>query len=213
VVHRACRNQLAEPVMGKINAASPRQAEVQALSGAVESDGNQSSFVFFQKICHDMEEQHCAYCASPRIVRARRTAFTVVSRCLRCGRMFAHPMSVVLVDRDHTRREHLVSLLRAEGIPVVPVSRVADLERWPVGKVLVTDVAHATRWWIAVGATHVIVLADTDEERSIAQHTGASAMVTSGDPAALLSLLHAVADAGPRRWDRDAAAKLSSERS
>ena len=88
-------------------------------------------------------------------------------------------------------------MLRAEGIRVIPASRVANLERWPVGEVLVTDVAHSTRWWIDVGATHVIVLADTDEERLLAQRTGASATVPSGDPAALLSILRTYTEARP----------------
>ena len=141
-----------------------------------------------------MEEQHCAYCASPRM-RRTNTAFTVVTRCLHCGRVFTQPLSVVLVDGDHARRKGLVSLLRAEGIRVVPASRVANLERWPVGEVLVTDVAHSTRWWIDVGATHVIVLADTDEERLLAQRTGASATVPSGNPTALLSILRTYTEA------------------
>lgn len=147
-----------------------------------------------------MEEQPCTHCTSPRIRRARRTAFTVVSRCPHCSRLFAHPLSVVLVDADDMRREQMASSLRAEGIRVVPASRIANLERWPVGEVVVTHVAHATRSWFGVGATHVIVLADTDEERSLAQRSGASAVVASQNPAALLSILRilrTVADAGP----------------
>ena len=151
-----------------------------------------------------MEQQHCAHCASPRIVRARRTAFTVVSRCLHCGRSFAHPLSVVLVDGEDGRREKLMSLLRAEGIRVVPVSRVANLERGPGGDVLVTDMAHSTRWWIDVGATHVIALADTDEERDLAQRSGA-AVVARGKPAALLAILRTIAtgDAPPGTSGKD----------
>jgi hypothetical protein len=102
---------------------------------------------------------------------------------------------VVLVDPATERRERLVSLLRAEGIRVVPVSRVVSLERWPVGDVLVTHVAHSIRSWIDLGASHVIVLADTDEERSLAQSNGASAVVASHDTAALLSILRSVAEA------------------
>jgi hypothetical protein len=112
---------------------------------------------------------------------------------------------VVLVDAEDARREKLMSLLRAEGIRVVPVSRVANVERWPVGDVLVTDMAHATGWWIDVGATHVIVLADTDEERDLAQRSGASAVVTRGNPAALLSILRTIAeaDAPPGKSGKD----------
>jgi hypothetical protein len=103
-------------------------------------------------------------------------------------------MSVVLVDPATERREQLVSLLRAEGIRVVPVSRVSSLEMWPVGNVLVTYVARMTHWWIDVGAAHVIVMADTDEERTLAQRSGASGVVASGNTAALLSILRSVAD-------------------
>lgn len=151
-----------------------------------------------------MEEHHCPHCASPRIARAERTAFTVVSPCPHCGRLFAHPLSVVLVDADTARRERFVSLLRAEGIRVVPVRRVASLEKWPVGDVLVTHVAHSTRWWIEVGATHLIVLADSDEERFLAKRSGATAVVAN-NPAALLSILRTVseASAAPGTSDQD----------
>ena len=103
---------------------------------------------------------------------------------------------MVLLDAEGAGRELLLSVLRAEGIRVVPASRIANLERWPVGDIVVTDLAHSTRWWIDVGATHVIVLADTDEERYIAQRSGASATVARHNPTALLSILRAVAEAG-----------------
>jgi hypothetical protein len=101
---------------------------------------------------------------------------------------------VVLVDPETVRRQQMVFSLRAARILVIPVSRIADLERWPVGRVVVTNVAHATRWWFHVGATHVIVLADTDEERLLAQRSGASAVLASRDHAALLSVLRSVAE-------------------
>ena len=141
-----------------------------------------------------MEEQPCAHCTSRRLVQARRGAVAVVSRCPHCRRLFAHPLSVVVLDAEDARREQTVSSLRANGIRVVAATRIANLERWPVGEVLVTDAAHATRWWSDVGATHVIVLADTDEERALAERSGASAVLASGNSAALLSILRSVAE-------------------
>lgn len=88
-----------------------------------------------------------------------------------------------------------MALLRAEGIRVVPVNRVANLETWPVADVLVTYVAHSTAWWINARAAHVILLAETDEDRSVAQRSGTASVVASADTAALLSLLRTIAAA------------------
>jgi hypothetical protein len=101
---------------------------------------------------------------------------------------------VVVLDAEDARLEQTVSSLRAHGIRVVAATRIANLERWPVGEVVVTDAAHATRWWSDVGATHMIVLADTDEEWSLAERSGASAVLASGNSAALLSILRSVAE-------------------
>jgi hypothetical protein len=138
-----------------------------------------------------MKKPHCAHCTSDRTHEARQTAFTVVSQCRHCRQWFPHPLFVVFVDGDQARRDRLLGVLRAKGIRVFPAGRVAELERWPVGEVLITDAAHATRAWVDVGVTYVIVLADTDEERRIALRAGASAITESRDPAALLSVLSA----------------------
>jgi hypothetical protein len=109
--------------------------------------------------------------------------------------LFTRPLSAILVDPATPRREQLMSLLRAEAIRVVPVNRVANLEMWPVADVLVTYVAHSMLWWHEVRSAHVILLADTDDERAIARRSGAALVVTSGDTAALLSLLRTLAEA------------------
>jgi hypothetical protein len=109
--------------------------------------------------------------------------------------LFARPLSAVLVDPATARREQLMSVLRAEGIRVVPMNRVANMQTWPVADVLVTYVAHSMHWWIEVRSAHVILLADTDEERVLARCSGAALVVASGDTAALLSLLRTLAEA------------------
>jgi len=88
-----------------------------------------------------------------------------------------------------------MALLRAEGIRVVPVNRVANLEMWPVADVLLTYDARSAHWWINASAAHVILLAETDEDRSVAQRSGAASVVASADTAALLSLLRTIAAA------------------
>lgn len=41
---------------------------------------------------------------------------------------------------------------------VVAVGSVAEVERWPIGQVVITDAAHLTPFWRQVGAIEVIVL-------------------------------------------------------
>jgi hypothetical protein len=71
---------------------------------------------------------------------------------------------------------------------------VVELEGWPVGKVLVTHAASVTPVWFDMGAAHVVVLADSDEERALAAGiSDERATVANGDPAALLASLRTIA--------------------
>jgi hypothetical protein len=129
------------------------------------------------------------------MTRVREAPFALEWRCDRCGHLFADPrLSVVFVDDNDGRREKLVQCLEREGIPVVSAGSVAELEGWPIGKVLVTHAGAVTPLWFDLGAVHVVVLADSDEERTLASaisHERAS--VANGNPAALLASLRAIA--------------------
>jgi CheY-like chemotaxis protein len=131
------------------------------------------------------------------MTRVRDGVFVLEWRCARCGHLFADPqLSVVFIDDNAGRRQMLVQCLEREGIPVVSAGSVAELEGWPVGKVLVTHAASVTPLWFDMGAAHVVVLADSDEERALAagiQHERTT--VASGDPAELLARLRAIAKA------------------
>ena len=153
-------------------------------------------------------EHRCPQCASSQMNPARDGAFVLDWQCARCGHLFATPrLSVVFIDDNDTRREKLIQCLEREGIPVVSASSVAELEGWPVGKVLVTHAASSSPLWFDMGAAHVVVLADSDEERALAaelRHERAT--VASGDPAALLASLRTIAKsnaARPRRKDTE----------
>jgi len=140
-------------------------------------------------------EHRCLQCASLQMTRVRERDFVLESRCARCGHVSADPrLSVVFLDDNDGRRQKLVECLEREGIPVVSAGSVAELEGWPVGKVLVTPAASATPLWFDMGAAHVVVLADSDEERALAsgfRHERAT--VANGDPAALLAKLRTIA--------------------
>jgi CheY-like chemotaxis protein len=129
------------------------------------------------------------------MTRVRDGAFVFEWRCTGCGHMFADPrLSVVFVDDNDDRRQKLVQCLEREGIPVVSAGSVAELEGWPIGKVLVTHARAVTPLWFDMGAAHVVVLADSDEERGLASGIAHErATVANGDPAALLASLRSIA--------------------
>jgi hypothetical protein len=128
------------------------------------------------------------------MTRVRDGAFAREWRCARCGHLFADPLlSVVFIDGNDGRRQKLVQCLEREGIPVIAASSVAELEGWPVGKVLVTHAASVTPLWFDMGASHVVVLADSDEERALAAGMrDERATVADGEPAALLATLRTI---------------------
>ena len=129
------------------------------------------------------------------MIRARDGAFALEWRCAQCGHLSTAPLlSVVFLDGNDGRRQKLVKCLEREGIPVVAASSVAELEGWPVGKVLVANAASVTPVWFDMGAAHVVVLADSDEERALAaQVRHERTTVADGEPAALLASLRIIA--------------------
>jgi hypothetical protein len=151
------------------------------------------------------------------MTRVRDDGFVLEWRCDVCGHLFVDPrLSVVFVDDDDGRRKKLVECLEHERIPVVSAGSVAELEGWPVGKVLVTHARAVTPLWFDMGAAHVVVLADTDEERALAsaiRHERAT--VANGNPAALLASLRTIAQswaAGPRNHARERRTGLGERR-
>jgi CheY-like chemotaxis protein len=100
-------------------------------------------------------------------------------------------VAVLLVERNHEHRTELTRALQAEGMPVLAVSGIAEVERWPAGDVVVADADCFTPLWKETGATHVIVLADTEEQGIDACVRGACAWVPrQSTPESLLAVLH-----------------------
>jgi hypothetical protein len=104
---------------------------------------------------------------------------------------------VVIIESDGERRAQLRAAFQASGIPVVAVESIVELERWPAGDLVVTDFDRFTTWWKHVGATHVIVLADSPAQGVDACSRGATAWIpriSSLD--ALVAAVCGLADAG-----------------
>jgi CheY-like chemotaxis protein len=99
--------------------------------------------------------------------------------------------AVLLVEGDYERRSLLSHALRAEGMPVLAVAGIAEVERWPAGDVVVTESRRFTPLWKETGAAHVVVLADTDEEGMEACVRGACAWIPRDAHAdTLIGVLH-----------------------
>jgi hypothetical protein len=119
--------------------------------------------------------------------------FATEWRCRGCESVFVDAvMSVVLVDPVDGRRQTLASQLTREGVRLVAVSRLAEMESWPVGKVFVSDVTTLPRFH--TGAAHVIVLADSDDERrEAALLADGQTTIVGGDAGAVLDALRSIA--------------------
>jgi hypothetical protein len=82
---------------------------------------------------------------------------------------------VLLIESDMARRHELAETLQARGLSVVTATDIAEVERWPVGDVVITEFRRFTPFWRRVGASHVVVLADTPGEGIDACDRGATA--------------------------------------
>lgn len=85
--------------------------------------------------------------------------------------------SVLATVSDTALRLMIEGACRQVGIPVVAVQHIADVERWPVDQIVVTDAEHLTPWWRAVGAVKVIVLAANLAEAMTGLRNGATAWI------------------------------------
>lgn len=80
----------------------------------------------------------------------------------------------LLLESDPIRLARLHDGLRRADIDTLAVTHIAEVERWPTGACVITDVDNVTPWWSAVGATGVIALANTPEQGAAACRRGAT---------------------------------------
>ncbi len=105
---------------------------------------------------------------------------------------------MLLVEADTRRRNELVKALCAAGIPVTAVCRIADLERWPAGEIVLVNSAQFTPWWFTAGASRVLVQVDTAEEGARLCERGASGWISrSSSGKSVVATLFATAAAVP----------------
>ena len=110
------------------------------------------------------------------------------------GHFSARPRpSVLLLEPDCTRLVQLSTGLRDAGFDVIATARIAEVERWPQGMLVVTDADYFTPWWTHVGASGAVVLARTREQGIEARRIGATAWILRNcSPGALVRVMHRI---------------------
>jgi len=98
-------------------------------------------------------------------------------------------LTIVVICSDPTTRTLVASECMAAGLPVTAVARLADLERWPTGAVVVTDLEHLTPWWRHVGVRHVLALVDSPTSGPDALDGGATCWVVRSNRAHIATAL------------------------
>ena len=81
---------------------------------------------------------------------------------------------MLIVESNPDLRKALVAACQSQRIQALGVACIAEIEEWPVGKIVVTDIAHLTRFWKEVGARAVVALADRPTDGIAALANGAT---------------------------------------
>jgi hypothetical protein len=78
--------------------------------------------------------------------------------------MSAVKPQVLLLSADPECRSTFAAALRSRGFEVCTVRYIAEIQRWPIGEIVVVDARQYTPWWAVVGAAHVVILSDSSKQ-------------------------------------------------
>jgi hypothetical protein len=99
-------------------------------------------------------------------------------------------VSVLVVVANPVLRAQVVGACRTAGVPVVGASCVAEVERWPNGQIVITDPVYLMPFWRIVGATQVLVVAETaDDARTCARRGATGLLSVPPTPTAIAALV------------------------
>ena len=72
--------------------------------------------------------------------------------------------ALLFLHSDPALRGRVCAACAAAGIEVRSAGAIAEIERWPVGEIVITALPLVTAWWQQIGAMHVVALvADVGE--------------------------------------------------
>ena len=107
--------------------------------------------------------------------------------------MSAVKPQVLLLSADPQCRSEFAAALRARGFEVSDVRHIAEIQRWPVGEIVIVDARQFTPWWAVVGAAHVVVLSDASDQREkISSGVPSTWIRRESGPEALIAVLEAL---------------------
>jgi hypothetical protein len=82
--------------------------------------------------------------------------------------------AVVIVDPDPRQFADIIVACHRAGVPALAIRRIAELERWPYGQIVVMRAAHVTALWKAVGVRHVMAIVEDVADGAAALKRGAT---------------------------------------
>ena len=101
--------------------------------------------------------------------------------------------AVLIIDADALRRVAVQWAFWAAGFSVSAVGSIAEVEQWPEGQLVITDLTHLSPWWRQVGAVEVVALAANAGEGRTALSNGATQWLhLPQEPAAVATTLLAL---------------------
>jgi hypothetical protein len=127
--------------------------------------------------------------------------------------MSAVKLQVLLISADPQSRSEFAAALRARGFEVSAVRHIAEIQRWPVGEIVVVDSRQFTPWWAVVGAAHVVVLSDTsDQTEKISSGVPSTWIRRESGPDALIAALRSLPPATGRPSCTDSLVRFGAGR-
>ena len=103
------------------------------------------------------------------------------------------PTPVVLIHPDPHLFVAVAEACHPAGVPLEAVCQIAEIERWPIGQIVVTDLERISPFWQDVGAAHVLAVVQSATQGQIALARGATGWVLAHHAAAAVLALAGVA--------------------
>lgn len=82
--------------------------------------------------------------------------------------------SVVVIHSDARIEGMVVQACRSADVPVIAIVNIGELERWPLGQIVVVDLARISAFWRTIGVAHLVAIVSSQREGATALRRGAT---------------------------------------